>query len=111
MTLKRAIALSLFTLTIAACGHTDERRLLTQFFAASRLRDLTALSRLGTVVFEPLRDGVITGYDVTAVKQSTKPDVKNVLISAEVRLPDGRKAVKAFDVTVEGGRVTKISER
>jgi len=109
--LRACTTLALLALVAVACGHADERRLLTQFFAASRLRDLTALSKLGTVVFEPLRDGVITDYAITTVTRSTKPDVKNVLISAQVRLPDGQTAMKAFDVVVEGGMVTKISER
>jgi hypothetical protein len=103
--------LALLALTAVACGHAAERRLLTQFFAASRLRDLTALSKLATVVFEPLSDGVVTDFDITAVTSSTKPDVKTVSIAAPVRLPDGRTIEKAFDVTVERQMVTKVSER
>ena len=38
-------------LTLVGCGPVAERTLIEQFFAASRLRDLTALSKVATVVF------------------------------------------------------------
>jgi hypothetical protein len=105
--IARALALPLTTLMLASCSGTGERTLLTQFFAASRLRDLTALHNFSTVVFEPATDGIVTGFDVLRIAAVPSPDgrlvSKNVLISASVRAPDGRTAVKAFTVTMTLG--------
>jgi hypothetical protein len=57
----------LMTLTFLSCSAPAEQLLLSQFFAASRLRDLTALQHVATVVFEPGVDGVVTSFDVTRV--------------------------------------------
>ena len=69
-----ALAVALVTLTVLSCAHDAERALLNQFFAASRLRDLTALQKIATVVFEPARDGIITTFEIlqmTAVPGQT----------------------------------------
>jgi hypothetical protein len=100
---------ALLLLTLAGCGRGREHALLTQFFAASRLRDLTALQKISTVVFEPARDGVVTGFDIESV--TAKGDgAKAVVIAAPVRLPDGRTEKKRFVLTVQGGLITAISE-
>ena len=64
---RSRLTASLLTLTIAACSRADERILLNQFFAASRLRDLTALRNVATVVFEPATDGIVTRFDLLGV--------------------------------------------
>lgn len=43
-----------------------EHMLLDRFFAASRLRDRTALARISTVTFEPLEDGIVVNFVVIA---------------------------------------------
>jgi hypothetical protein len=112
---RAAVLVLLMTLTAAACAPDAERTLLMQFFAASRLRDLTALRKFSTVVFEPASDGIVTSFDIaamTAVQGADgQPGSKVVSISAPVRLPDGRTVVKHFVVTIQGGLVTAISER
>ncbi len=105
--MRTAIALSLVMLT--GCGPVAERTLIEQFFAASRLRDLTALSKFSTVVFEPNRDGIVTSFEITQV--SAQKSGTEVLLSASVKRPDGRIVRKNFLVTIEGGLVTAISER
>ena len=106
------VAVALLALSIAGCGSRiadSDQVLLNQFFAASRLRDLNAVSKVATVVFEPARDGIITSFDVTDVRpQGSGEDVS---ISAPVRMPDGRTVRKDFAVTIQGGLVTSISER
>jgi hypothetical protein len=100
-----ALALALVTLTVLSCSHDAERALLSQFFAASRLRDLTALQKIATVVFEPATDGIVTSFEivrVTAVPGSTgKSESEAISISAPVRLPDGRMVTKTVVVTME----------
>lgn len=98
---------SLTTLMLMSCSAPAEQPLLAEFFAASRLRDLTALHNIATVVFEPAVDGVVTSFDVTRVTATTGPDgqvlSKDVSISAPVRLPDGRTVPKTFVITVQRG--------
>lgn len=100
-----ALAVALVTLTVLSCAHDAERALLNQFFAASRLRDLTALQKIATVVFEPATDGVVTTFEmiqVTAIPGSSgKSELEAISISAPVRLPDGRTVTKRFVVTME----------
>jgi predicted RNA-binding protein with TRAM domain len=103
------IVASLIALMALSCGAATERVLLEQFFAASRLRDLTALGKFSTVVFEPATDGIITNFEMTNVVD--RGATKEVTISAPVRMFDGRTVTKNFVVTVERGRVTAISER
>jgi hypothetical protein len=99
----------LLLLALAGCSNGQEFSLLTQFFSASRLRDLTALQKVSAVVFEPSRDGVVTSFDIEAVTVKG-PDAKDVLIAAPVRRPDGRIERKRFVVTVQRGVITAISE-
>jgi len=124
--LARTVVVSLMTLTALACARDTERTLLTRFFAASRLRDLTALRTFSTVVFEPASDGIVTSFEISGVTAAQGPDgvpvSEDVSIAAPVRLPDGRTVGKTFLVTIERSRpvaqdpgsgwmVTAISER
>jgi hypothetical protein len=126
MRLARTVVASVMTLTALACAPYAERTLLTQFFAVSRLRDLTALRKFSTVVFEPASDGIVTSFEISGMTAVQGPDglpvSKDVSISAPVRLPDGRTVLKAFVVTMERSRsgaqdpsggwmITAISER
>lgn len=106
---------SLMTLTFIHGSAPAEQPLLTRFFAASRLRDLTALQHVATVVFEPGVDGVVTSFDVTRVtatqgsdghvvsKDVSKAVSKDVSISAPVRLPDGQTVLKSLVITLRRG--------
>jgi hypothetical protein len=101
------LMLSLAVVTLSSCARAAEQTLLTQFFAASRLRDLTALSKISTVVFEPASDGIGTGFEITAIKATQGPDghpmAKDVSIVAAVRLPSGQTTLKAFVITMSRG--------
>ena len=103
----RAVAVSLLTLMLASCSAAAERALLTQFFAASRLRDLTALHDVATVVFEPATDGTVRSFDLLSVDVTRAPGgeavAKELSISAPVRLPDGRTVVTTLVVTMQHG--------
>ena len=124
--MKTALTVSLLALTLVSCSNAAERTLLTQFFAASRLRDLTALHTIATVVFEPATDGIVTSFDMLQLTAVQGPDglpvSEDVSISAPVRMPDGQTLVKTFVVTMQrtkpdphdrsrGWTVTAISER
>lgn len=110
MRFRVAPAVLLSTLTLVSCAGVTEHALLTQFFAASRLRDLTALQKVSAVVFEPATDGIVTSFDIASIA-ANGADAKAVSIVAPVRLPDGRTVAKRFVVTIERNRITAISER
>jgi len=105
MRVAPALVVSLIALTTLGCAGDAERALLTQFFAASRLRDLTALQKISTVVFEPAADGIVTSFDVLQLTPVPGPDgvpVSEVVsVSAPVRLPDGQTVSKTLVVTLE----------
>jgi hypothetical protein len=105
---KATVAVSLLALTLASCAGDTERRLIAQFFAASRLRDLTALRSLATVVFEPSTDGLVTTFELLSISAAggagAQPKSEDVLIAASVRTPDGPTVSKRFVVTLQWGR-------
>jgi hypothetical protein len=105
--LRTGLTVSLLTIVLAACSSADERILLNQFFAASRLRDLTALRNVATVVFEPATEGIVTSFEllgVTVVRASEGQALsEEVAIDAPVRLPDGNTVEKTFVVTLQRG--------
>ena len=107
--IARALVASLAMLILTGCSAPAEQRLLTQFFAASRLRDLTALRKLSTVVFEPATDGIVTSFEITGVRRDGA--LKEVAVSAPVKLPDGETVVKELAITITSGLVTAVSER
>jgi hypothetical protein len=100
-----ALAVALVMLTVPSCAHDTERVLLNQFFAASRLRDLSALNKIATVVFEPARDGIVTTFEIVQMKAvpvpNGTPESEAISISAPVRLPDGQTVTKTLVVTME----------
>jgi hypothetical protein len=104
---KTAIGATLILTLASGCSGATERTLITQFFASSRLRDLTALHGLATIVFEPATDGIITSFDLLGVSvvqsDQERPVLEEVSISAPVKLPDGRTVRKAFVITMQRG--------
>jgi hypothetical protein len=89
-------------LTLSACGQS-ERPILERFFGASRLRDLTALQPVATIVFEPLQQGIVRTFEITGVspeRSEGEAIVKDVTIEAPVALPDGQTVQKTLVVTL-----------
>jgi hypothetical protein len=98
----------------AACAG-PERPLLEEFFAASRLRDRTALQKISTTIFEPRERGIVRKFDIVKVASRGGAGRKEVTISAPVAAPDGGTVQKTLEVTLElnpSGRwmVTAVSE-
>jgi len=104
---KPALAVAVLIVIFAGCSGAAERTLIAQFFAASRLRDLTALQSLATVVFEPATDGIVNTFDLLSVSPlqttSVGSGLKRAMIAAPVRLPDGHIVRKTFVVTMTRG--------
>ena len=72
---KTVLTVALLTIALAGCSSAEERTLLGQFFAASRLRDLTAVHNIATVAFEPATDGIVTSFEIVriTVVQASRP--------------------------------------
>jgi hypothetical protein len=105
---SRAVGIWLIAALIcSACAGAAERTLITQFFAASRLRDLTALSNYATIVFEPLTDGIVTRFEITGIRETRSTDgnpiAKQVSVIAAVKAPSGQTVVKSFVITLGRG--------
>ena len=102
--LVRLLAVLVAALAVVSCSNVSEQALLNQFFAASRLRDNTALQRFSTLAFEPGSQGIITSFDITAVgpeQHNGNLVTKEVTISAPVKLPSGQTLQKTFIVTMQ----------
>ena len=96
------------SLVLIACSPPAERLLLEQFFAASRLRDKTALQPIATVIFEPREQGTIAAFDITqvATRREGERELKDVTFYAPVRLPSRATVQQTLVVRMEkiGGR-------
>jgi hypothetical protein len=97
-------AVTLAALTFVGCSVPPEQTIVGDFFAASRLRDTTALSRFATVVFEPRQQGTVATFTierVSAERQVGDMRTKEVTVSAPVRSPDGLVVEKVLVVTLQ----------
>jgi len=89
------------------CSVRPEQPLISDFFSASRLRDLTALARISTVVFEPRERGIVTSFTIRRVSAAPGHDdgtAKEVEIEAPVKLPDGSTVDRILVVTLQRRR-------
>ena len=98
-------ALVVFALgaSLAGCGPRPEEPVLAEFFNASRLRDLTALRKIATTVFDPARDGIITDFKVKRVEahEAGGRSTEDVSITAPVKPMEGPTVEKQLVVTLE----------
>jgi hypothetical protein len=90
------------------CSGAREHALLDQFFAASRLRDLTALRNLSSVVFEPREQGTVLSFEIKSVEEVSAGS-KVVRVDARVRRPDGQIAREMLLVTISGRMITGVA--
>src|SRR5262245_64515827 len=89
---------------LGACITRAEQPILSQFFASSRLRDLTALATLSTVVFEPTTNGTVTTFTITGVSPEREEGgrrTKDVTVDAPVRMPGGQTAARTLVITLQ----------
>jgi len=100
------IASLALALAFVGCTGAREHALLDRFFSASRIRDLTALHDVATVVFEPREQGTVLGFEVTSMQR--RGDDEDVDVSAQVRTPAGEIVQRDLRVTITGGFVTSV---
>lgn len=97
------IAVLLTSLAVVSCSNAAEQAILNRFFAASRLRDTTALQEFSTVVFEPRSQGIVTKFEIIAVgpeRHNGDLVTKEVTISASVKLPSGQTSQETLVITM-----------
>ena len=102
--MKRATALVVvLAASLVGCGPKPEEPVLAEFFNASRLRDRTALQKIATTIFDPARDGIVTGFEVKGVEahEAGGRETEDVSISAPVKPMDGPTVEKQLVVTLE----------
>jgi hypothetical protein len=94
---------------LVACSARPEQVVLERFFAASRLRDTTALAPIATTRFEPHIDGTVVTFEIVGVSEErptpgpagADAPSKAVTITAPVRLPDGATSQRTLVVTMQ----------
>jgi len=92
-TLTIAVIVCAAGLTAACAKFGAEQLLLERFFAASRLRDRTALQQISTVILEPLEQGTVASFaivDAVDLETTGPMRIRQVTVLAPLRLPDGR---------------------
>lgn len=101
----RGAAVALAVSLLGACvAHGREQVLLDRFFAASRLRDRTALEQVATVIFEPREQGIVTTFTIIGVSElapAGRTPARQVTVSAPVRLPDGHVSTRRIVLVLE----------
>jgi hypothetical protein len=98
---------------LAACSVPPEEPIIGDFFAASRLRDFTVLSRFSSTILEPRERGTVSRFDVERVgPEQVDGDsiVKEVNVVAVLRRPDGRTVEQPMVLTLRRPR-TVAEER
>lgn len=104
--MRLAALLGALTLA-AACGAVPpEQQALTDFFEASRTRDLTLLAGIAAVTFEPRADGSVQQFEILDFgAEQAQPDgstlSKQVTINAQVRSPEGPVVPRTLLVTMQ----------
>ena len=96
--------LVLVAASINGCGR-QERSIADEFFRASRLRDKTALQKIATVTFEPHIQGIVESFDISNVSPEEN-GTKTVMLSAQVKRPDGTRVQKTLVLIISRGVVT-----
>jgi hypothetical protein len=100
--MRRPFAALLLAGTLA-CSVPPEQGLVSDFFAASRLRDFTALSQLSTTIFEPRERGTVTRVRIERVSEVRIEGplaLKDVTVDATLHRPDGAMAQVPLVVTL-----------
>ena len=98
---------ALGVILLSACSGARERALLDKFFTASRLRDLTAVRTVSSVVFEPREQGTVLDFEIKSVEKLSAGS-RIVRVDADVRRPDGQTERETLLVTISGEMITGV---
>jgi hypothetical protein len=101
--MRPRLAAAVLVAGTVACSVPAEQVIISDFFAASRLRDLTALSQLSTTIFEPRGRGTVSRVRVervTGERAEGQAVLKDVTVEATLHRPDGSTAQVSLVVTL-----------
>jgi hypothetical protein len=65
--LECAILASALTFVTSCSGGGSEKKLLDDFFRASRVRDNVTLGNFATATFDPRTDGIVQGFEIVTI--------------------------------------------
>jgi hypothetical protein len=83
-----------------ACGVlSPEEQLLTEFFEASRVFDVSVMSRLSAIPLNPRTDGIVDSFEIERVDR-LNDQTERVTAAARVRWFDGHVDSRQFVFTL-----------
>ena len=83
-----------------ACGVlSPEEQLLTEFFEASRVFDVSVMSRLSATPLNPRTAGIVDSFEIVRVERSND-QTERVSVAARVRSFGGQVSSRQFVVTL-----------
>lgn len=84
---------------------SPEEQLLTDFFEASRVYDVSVMSRLSALPLNPRTDGIVDSFEIERVDRAAN-GTERVIVAAKVRSFGGQVTSRqmAFTVTRRDGR-------
>jgi hypothetical protein len=110
-------AASALVVTSACSSYSNEQQILKKYFQANQLRDQTTVGNVAIVEFDPMTDGTVQTFTVTAVspERSTKLNIKQYAEDFKKAKEDNDAFMKEVnkyqkDNAVEIDRVTKAAE-
>lgn len=89
-----------------SCGVlSPEEQLLTDFFEASRVYDVSVMSRLSAVPLNPKTDGIVDSFEIERVDRADD-GTERVIVAAQVRSFGGQVSSRQlyFTLTRRDGR-------
>ena len=78
---------------------SPEEQLLTDFFEASRVFDVSVMSRVSAVPLNPRADGIVDSFEIERVDR-LDDQTERVTVAARVRSFDGRVTPRRFVFTL-----------
>ena len=78
---------------------SQEEQLLTDFFEASRVYDVSVMARLSAEPMSPRVDGIVDSFDVERVDRGDD-GMERVTVSARMRTFDGRERSRQLVFTL-----------
>jgi hypothetical protein len=105
--MSRVSALALVVVALSACS-TAEEPIVARFFAASALRDTTALSDFSLVVFEPTIDGIVQRFTIDSVSPEQRRSLSRLAFPAVaplLRLSADDSSIRADDPAAADGEI------
>ncbi len=108
---RRFVAAAAVAWFLAGTACTDtgaDHQLLDRFFAASRLRDRTALARLSTVILEPSVDGMVERFEVVSTA-TLDAQTRQLTVQAQIRGPNELVTERRLAVTITRAEAASLA--